>query len=57
MRAALPDQPASPGSRFLIQAFVLQDGKVERREIGKDDPLPAKALWLDIVVSTPVDRS
>jgi magnesium transporter len=41
----------------LIQAFVLQDGKVERHEIGKDEPLPAKALWLDIVEPTPVERS
>jgi magnesium transporter len=40
----------------LIQAYVPRNGRIERVEIGKGEPCPGEALWLDVVQPTPEER-
>src|SRR5215470_15371770 len=35
----------------------MRAGRIERTEIGKEDPLPPDAVWLDIVQPTPEERA
>src|SRR5215470_18228290 len=35
----------------------MRAGRIERTEIGKEDPLPPDAVWLDIVQPTPKERA
>ena len=41
----------------MIQAFVPRNGRIERSEVGRDAPLPADALWLDVVQPTAEERA
>src|SRR5262245_45202277 len=41
----------------VIQAYVMRVGRIERTEIGKEEPLPPDAVWLDIVQPTPKERA
>jgi len=41
----------------VIQVYVLRNGRFERTEIGKGDPVPADPLWLDVVDPTGEERA